>query len=503
MISLRSVIIAIAAASLLVLLPGCITVTTSKKPKVEPSTKPASPVHLSTNCTNEISFALRDCSQGYVVWQADSPLVLHISTGEPVRNEFHAFGDDVAAGLITCFVPPLMFIPDSISSKFTVDYSVEDSATKASLATGSIPTKTSGICFSWYLGRIGSMDSISKRIDKLYPVYVARSVMADLAPKLPDLDAASKRSQEDLRCIQEGESLTSRGDFEQAITAYGKLSQSEMRQQRINGVYEKWSGQLLRDQKYDLALATADKIDNVSRKTAAKDKVEAARRAEESQKQAVLSEQDRKHKEEETKKQREKAAQEEVERLQREADEYWAGVKPKIDAAEQNGDLKTAVGLLETAIGWKAGGDEASRRLAAIYASPGWKSVKTKVTIQKFDIAEGLAPTLGKFLYDCLLGEIAASTKYTVVDWEEVDRLLKYLATSQPNLTPEEARKQAISQLGVQQIYLGSVSKVGSKYYVTVKALNLDLSVANSAKESVNTEEELPDAITAISKKLL
>lgn len=41
---------------------------------------------------------------------------------------------------------------------------------------------------------------------------------------------------------------------------------------------------------------------------------------------------------------------------------------------------------------------------------------KTKISIQKFDVAKNLDPALGSFLYDILLERMVDSGKYTVVD---------------------------------------------------------------------------------------
>lgn len=82
-------------------------------------------------------------------------------------------------------------------------------------------------------------------------------------------------------------------------------------------------------------------------------------------------------------------------------------------------------------------------------------------------------------LYDLLLERMVAIKKFTVVDWEEIDRVLKlYVAESQPNISDEDAKKQAVNQLCIEKMYVGTLRKVGSKYYVSVKVLNLDLTVS-------------------------
>ncbi|HPO11918.1 MAG TPA: hypothetical protein PLI09_00620 [Candidatus Hydrogenedentes bacterium] len=130
------------------------------------------------------------------------------------------------------------------------------------------------------------------------------------------------------------------------------------------------------------------------------------------------------------------------------------------------------------------------------------QAIKVKFGIMKFDVDEGLSPSLGTFLYNVLLSSMVESGKYTVVDWEEIDRILKYLATSQPNLSPDDARKQAISQLGIQKMCLGSLVKVGSQYHVAVKVLNLDLSVERAERATASSEDDLDKALKKIAKLL-
>ena len=130
-------------------------------------------------------------------------------------------------------------------------------------------------------------------------------------------------------------------------------------------------------------------------------------------------------------------------------------------------------------------------------------SAKPKIGIMKFEVASDLKPSLGPFLQNALMEEMLATKRFTVVDWEEIDKVLGYIAKSQTNLSPEEARKQAVHQLGLEKMYLGSVSKLGSKYFVSVKVLNLDLTVAASRKTSVGTEEELDKAIQELAPAMV
>ena len=130
-------------------------------------------------------------------------------------------------------------------------------------------------------------------------------------------------------------------------------------------------------------------------------------------------------------------------------------------------------------------------------------SAKPKIGIMKFDVAKDLKPALGAFLYGELMHEMVQTKQYVVVDWEEIDRVLQHLAKSQPNISTEAARKRAIKQLGIQWMYLGSVAKIGTKYYLSVKVLNLDLQIKRMTRRSVASEDDLPQAVTGMAKELV
>jgi uncharacterized protein YgiM (DUF1202 family) len=140
---------------------------------------------------------------------------------------------------------------------------------------------------------------------------------------------------------------------------------------------------------------------------------------------------------------------------------------------------------------------------AYLFTCPALSAEKTKISIQRFDVAKNLDPALGGFLYEVLLERIVDSGKYIVVDWEELGRIQKYIADSQPNVSEKDAREQAGNQLGIEMIYVGSLKEVGSKYFISVKVLKLDLSVVDTENKFVKTEDDLWDGINEIADNLL
>ena len=141
--------------------------------------------------------------------------------------------------------------------------------------------------------------------------------------------------------------------------------------------------------------------------------------------------------------------------------------------------------------------------LLSAYNIPRVCAEKEKIGVMKFEVSDNLDPTFGIFASGTLVERMAESGQYTVVAWQEIDRVLRHISTSQPNISPQEAKKQAISQLGIQKMYVGSIAKAGGKYDVSVEALDLDLSVDRSVRDSVRGEDELEDLIGKIARQLL
>jgi nucleoid-associated protein YgaU len=126
-----------------------------------------------------------------------------------------------------------------------------------------------------------------------------------------------------------------------------------------------------------------------------------------------------------------------------------------------------------------------------------------KVGVMKFELGTGLDPALGKFLSETFAGQLVGSKQYTVVDWEEIDRVLGVVAKSQPNISTEDARKMAIDRLGLEKLFMGNVVKLGSKYHITVKLLALDLKVERMERGVAESDEKLPEAVDQIGAAFL
>jgi formylglycine-generating enzyme required for sulfatase activity len=126
-----------------------------------------------------------------------------------------------------------------------------------------------------------------------------------------------------------------------------------------------------------------------------------------------------------------------------------------------------------------------------------------KVGVMKFDVGDGMSPTHGKFLSKNFTLGLLAGKQYKVVAWEEIDRVLSMIAKSQPNVSTEDARKMAINQLGLEKLFLGQLDKVGSKFYITVQLVGLNLEVERMERGVAESEEKLADTIDQMSAAFL
>ncbi len=126
-----------------------------------------------------------------------------------------------------------------------------------------------------------------------------------------------------------------------------------------------------------------------------------------------------------------------------------------------------------------------------------------KIGIMKFNVAQKLDPGLGDFLYNSFLEQMINSGKYSVVDWEGITRVLGSVKKSQPNISKEDAKKQALNQLGIQKMYIGSLNSVAEKFNVSVKVLNQDFTVERIIRLSTAGEDGLEECINKLATDLL
>lgn len=135
--------------------------------------------------------------------------------------------------------------------------------------------------------------------------------------------------------------------------------------------------------------------------------------------------------------------------------------------------------------------------------APSLPAGKPRISVMRFEAEGNVPPHLGSFLYNALTDRFVASDAFVVVDWEQIHGVLGFIQKSQPNLSTEDARRQAINQQGVEKLYLGSLNKVGRKYYLLVKVLNFDLTVERTERETVSSENELEQAVIRLADRLV
>ncbi len=127
---------------------------------------------------------------------------------------------------------------------------------------------------------------------------------------------------------------------------------------------------------------------------------------------------------------------------------------------------------------------------------------KTKIGIMSFEVSDNLDASFEKLMYHSLLDKMLMSDKFTVLDGDEIEHTLNTIK-SHPDISKQKAKKKMLKQLGIKKLFVGSLSKIGSQYYLTVKVLNPDFTVERVEKSSTKSENDLEDCINKLSSNLL
>ena len=122
---------------------------------------------------------------------------------------------------------------------------------------------------------------------------------------------------------------------------------------------------------------------------------------------------------------------------------------------------------------------------------------KPRVGIFKCEVSDGVAPAFGDFAYGVLLEAAIGSAKYAVVDGETLGRVTACAADGTPTIPADTITKLG-QQLGVEKVFLGSVGKIGPKFYVKIKVVRLDLTAEASRHATSLTGDGLERAIRQI-----
>ena len=128
---------------------------------------------------------------------------------------------------------------------------------------------------------------------------------------------------------------------------------------------------------------------------------------------------------------------------------------------------------------------------------------KIKIGILNFEMSKNIDPALGTFMYDMLLDEMLQSRQFTVVDGDELDRIQDLIKKEHPEISHEEARKRTLDRIGIQKLYVGTLSRIGSKFHLTVRVLKPDATVERLEKSSTASENGLETCVKALASDLL
>ena len=92
---------------------------------------------------------------------------------------------------------------------------------------------------------------------------------------------------------------------------------------------------------------------------------------------------------------------------------------------------------------------------------------------------------------------------YNVVDRQNMQAILGEQEFQQTGCTTEECAVQLGKLLNVHKMIVGTLSKVGTKYYISVKMVSVETAVTELAAEEVaSSDDELRDAVKRLAAKL-
>ncbi len=230
----------------------------------------------------------------------------------------------------------------------------------------------------------------------------------------------------------------------------------------------------------------AARIERENKEKIERDSREAIRQAEvnsrlEIEKQQKLKEA-RKRKEDEAKRQAEVAAgmekekQDRLEQAQRES---------RVQQAEKDQKLK-----------------EEQARQNKLKEATTWAGKRVKVAVMNLE-PNNVSVNTSNLVSDMLRNYLFKLGKYSVVERANIDKILKEQAFQQTGCTSTECAVEVGKLLNVQQAVVGTIGKLGQKYIINVRLVDVETAeLLATESEECDKEADLIDIFKAIAKKL-
>jgi tetratricopeptide (TPR) repeat protein len=119
-------------------------------------------------------------------------------------------------------------------------------------------------------------------------------------------------------------------------------------------------------------------------------------------------------------------------------------------------------------------------------------------------VIENVSESDGKLIVDILSSALIKIKKYRILDRSQRDTLIKELEFSYSDCTDETCQLELGRLLAADKIVVGSLGKVGNRYILNAKLLNVVTGEAvSSAYEIFKSIEDLVDGSEAVARELI
>lgn len=130
------------------------------------------------------------------------------------------------------------------------------------------------------------------------------------------------------------------------------------------------------------------------------------------------------------------------------------------------------------------------------------KKGKTQVAVMDLN-AQNVSMGTGAVVSDFLRNSLFRTNEYIVLERANIDKVLKEQAFQLSGCTTTECAVEVGKLLNVKQVIVGSVGKIGDKYYLGVRVVDVETGeVVKTAEELCSTETQLANSCALIAKKL-
>ncbi|MBI4979709.1 MAG: hypothetical protein HZC28_19685 [Spirochaetes bacterium] len=127
-----------------------------------------------------------------------------------------------------------------------------------------------------------------------------------------------------------------------------------------------------------------------------------------------------------------------------------------------------------------------------------------RLGVLDFQAGAGVAAGDAKTITDILRSELVSSKQYLLVEREKVDKIMSEQGFQNSGCTESECAAKVGKLLNIQKMLFGTVSKLGTKYYVIANMISVETAaVERSVKKSIDTFDGVEQACKEMSAELI